>query len=108
MAFDGQTGQAAYAASKGGVAATTLPGACDLSVFGTWLNTVAPTLIDIPIYGDGEGAEEFNAYLGRSVLFPKRLGSSDEIASMVMERVTNSCLDAEAIRVGGGMRLPTK
>ena len=73
-AFDGQIGQAAYASSKGGIVGMTLPVARDLSAAGIRLTTVAPGLVDTPIYGEGEEAEEFKAKLGESVLFPKRLG----------------------------------
>ena len=73
-AFDGQIGQASYSASKGGVVGMTLPVARDLSASGIRLNTVAPGLIDTPIYGEGPDSEAFKANLGESVLFPKRLG----------------------------------
>ena len=107
-AFDGQIGQAAYSASKGGVVGMTLPVARDLSAAGIRVNTIAPGLIDTPIYGDGEQAEAFKAKLGESVLFPKRLGQPAELASMVVEAVTNSYLNAEVIRVDGGIRMPPK
>jgi NAD(P)-dependent dehydrogenase (short-subunit alcohol dehydrogenase family) len=107
-AFDGQIGQAAYSASKGGVVGMTLPVARDLAAVGIRVNTVAPGLIDTPIYGEGEDAEAFKAKLGESVLFPKRLGVPDELASMVVECVTNSYMNAETIRVDGGIRMPPK
>jgi NAD(P)-dependent dehydrogenase (short-subunit alcohol dehydrogenase family) len=107
-AFDGQIGQAAYSASKGGVVGMTLPVARDLAAVGIRLNTVAPGLIDTPIYGEGEASEAFKAKLGESVLFPKRLGIPDELASMVVECVTNSYMNAETIRVDGGIRMPPK
>jgi NAD(P)-dependent dehydrogenase (short-subunit alcohol dehydrogenase family) len=107
-AFDGQIGQAAYSSSKGGVVGMTLPVARDLSAVGIRLNTIAPGLIDTPIYGEGEGSEAFKAKLGESVLFPHRLGSPDELASMVVELVTNSYMNAEVVRVDGGIRLPPK
>ena len=107
-AFDGQIGQAAYSASKGGVVGMTLPIARDLSAAGIRLNTVAPGLIETPIYGEGEASEAFKAKLGESVLFPKRLGLPDELASMVVECLTNSYLNAETIRVDGGIRMPPK
>ncbi len=107
-AFDGQIGQAAYSASKGGVVGMTLPIARDLAAVGIRVNTVAPGLIDTPIYGEGEGAEAFKAKLGESVLFPHRLGVPDELASMVVECVTNSYMNAETIRVDGGIRMPPK
>lgn len=107
-AFDGQIGQAAYAASKGGIVGMTLPVARDLAAVGVRVNTVAPGLVDTPIYGEGERAEEFKAHLGRSVLFPKRLGTPDELASVVLEALTNRYLNAETIRVDGGIRMPPK
>ena len=107
-AFDGQIGQASYSASKGGVVGMTLPVARDLAAAGIRLNTVAPGLIDTPIYGEGEPAEEFKAKLGANVLFPKRLGAPEELASMVVETITNSYMNAEVIRVDGGIRMPPK
>jgi NAD(P)-dependent dehydrogenase (short-subunit alcohol dehydrogenase family) len=107
-AFDGQIGQASYSASKGGVVGMTLPVARDLAASGIRLNTIAPGLIDTPIYGAGEDAEAFKARLGESVLFPKRLGTPDELASMVIECLTNSYMNGETVRVDGGIRMPPK
>lgn len=107
-AFDGQIGQAAYSASKGGVVGMTLPIARDLSAVGIRVNTVAPGLIDTPIYGEGEAPEAFKAHLGQSVLFPKRLGSGEELAYMVVDLITNPYMNAETIRVDGGIRMPPK
>jgi len=107
-AFDGQIGQAAYASSKGGIVGMTLPVARDLSAVGIRLNTVAPGLIDTPIYGEGEKAEEFKAKLGESVLFPKRLGVPDELARMVVECLTNPYMNGETVRIDGGIRMPPK
>jgi NAD(P)-dependent dehydrogenase (short-subunit alcohol dehydrogenase family) len=107
-AFDGQIGQAAYSASKGGVVGMTLPIARDLAVVGVRVNTIAPGLIDTPIYGSGEGSEAFKANLSKDVLFPKRLGYPDELASMVVELITNSYMNAQTIRVDGGARLGPK
>ncbi|MCK5751568.1 MAG: SDR family NAD(P)-dependent oxidoreductase, partial [Mycobacterium sp.] len=87
-AFDGQIGQAAYSSSKGGVVGLTLPVARDLSAVGIRVNTVAPGLIDTPIYGEGPDSEAFKAKLGESVLYPKRLGKPEELASMVVELIT--------------------
>src|SRR5579875_347639 len=69
-AFDGQIGQAAYSASKGGVVGMTLPVARDLGVVGVRVNTIAPGLIDTPIYGEGPAAEEFKSHLSKDVVFP--------------------------------------
>jgi NAD(P)-dependent dehydrogenase (short-subunit alcohol dehydrogenase family) len=107
-AFDGQIGQAAYSSSKGGIVGMTLPVARDLSAVGIRVNTIAPGLIDTPIYGEGAGAEAFKAKLGASVLFPHRLGHPDELASMVIELVTNSYMNAQVVRVDGGIRMPPK
>ncbi|MEZ5130417.1 MAG: SDR family NAD(P)-dependent oxidoreductase [Mycobacterium sp.] len=107
-AFDGQIGQAAYSSSKGGVVGLTLPVARDLAAVGIRVNTVAPGLIDTPIYGQGEASEAFKAKLGQSVLFPHRLGKSEELASMVLELITNSYMNAEVVRVDGGIRMPPK
>ena len=107
-AYDGQIGQASYSASKGGVVGMTLPIARDLSAIGIRVNTVAPGLIDTPIYGQGEASENFKANLEKGVLFPHRLGAPEELASMVVECITNSYMNAESIRVDGGIRMPPK
>ena len=107
-AFDGQTGQNSYSASKGGVVGMTLPIARDLVPLGIRVNTIAPGLIDTPIYGEGEASDQFKAHLGQSVLFPRRLGHASELASMVIECITNDYMNAETIRVDGGVRLPPK
>jgi len=107
-AFDGQIGQASYSASKGGIVGMTLPVARDLAAVGVRVNTVAPGLIDTPIYGSGEASEAFKANLQKGVLFPQRLGRPEELASVVLECVTNSYLNAETIRVDGGIRMPPK
>jgi NAD(P)-dependent dehydrogenase (short-subunit alcohol dehydrogenase family) len=107
-AYDGQIGQAAYSSSKGGIVGMTLPVARDLAAIGVRINTVAPGLVDTPIYGEGEKAEEFKARLGESVLFPKRLGVPEELASMVLECLRNSYMNAAVVRVDGGIRMPPK
>jgi NAD(P)-dependent dehydrogenase (short-subunit alcohol dehydrogenase family) len=107
-AFDGQIGQNAYSASKGGVVGLTLPVARDLAAIGVRVNTVAPGLIDTPIYGQGEGSEAFKAQLQKGVLFPQKLGKPEQLASMVLECITNSYMNAETIRVDGGIRMPPK
>jgi NAD(P)-dependent dehydrogenase (short-subunit alcohol dehydrogenase family) len=107
-AFDGQIGQAAYSSSKGGVVGMTLPVARDLAAVGIRVNTVAPGLINTPIYGEGQGSEQFKEKLQTGVLFPNRLGYDTELASMVVECVTNSYMNAETIRVDGGIRMPPK
>ena len=86
----------------------TLPVARDLAALGIRVNTIAPGLIDTPIYGEGEASEAFKANLGRSVLFPHRLGTSEEFATLALELVKNSYMNAETIRVDGGIRMPPK
>ena len=107
-AFDGQIGQVSYSASKGGVVGMTLPVARDLAVVGVRVNCIAPGLIDTPIYGKGEGSEAFKAKLKRDVLFPDRLGTADEFATMAVELITNTYMNAEVIRVDGGVRMQPK
>jgi NAD(P)-dependent dehydrogenase (short-subunit alcohol dehydrogenase family) len=107
-AFDGQIGQASYSASKGGVVGMTLPVARDLSAAGIRVNCIAPGLIDTPIYGEGPASEEFKERLKRDVLFPKRLGTADEFAGMALELLGNSYMNAEVIRVDGGVRMQPK
>jgi NAD(P)-dependent dehydrogenase (short-subunit alcohol dehydrogenase family) len=107
-AYDGQIGQASYSASKGGVIGMTLPVARDLAAVGVRLNCVAPGLIDTPIYGEGPGAEEFKQKLRRDVLFPRRLGTADEFASMAIELLRNDYVNAEVVRVDAGVRMQPK
>jgi NAD(P)-dependent dehydrogenase (short-subunit alcohol dehydrogenase family) len=107
-AFDGQIGQAAYSASKGGVVGMTLPIARDLAVVGVRINTIAPGLIDTPIYGSGEASEDFKAKLKRDVVFPDRLGHPAEFASLATELITNSYMNGETIRIDGAARLQPK
>jgi NAD(P)-dependent dehydrogenase (short-subunit alcohol dehydrogenase family) len=107
-AFDGQIGQAAYSSSKGGIVGMTTPVARDLAGAGIRLNCIAPGLIDTPIYGEGEGAEEFKKKLSRDVVFPRRLGVAEEIASMTLELLTNTYMNGEVIRVDGAARLQPK
>jgi NAD(P)-dependent dehydrogenase (short-subunit alcohol dehydrogenase family) len=104
-AFDGQIGQAAYAASKGGIVGLTLAVARDLAEAGIRVNTVAPGLIDTPIYGAGEAAEAFKASLGGDLLFPKRFGTPAEFADLVLGCLTNTYLNGATIRLDGGARL---
>jgi len=107
-AEDGQIGQAAYSSSKGGLVGMTLPVARDLAAIGVRVNTILPGLIDTPIYGSGEGSEQFKERLAVAVLFPKRLGRADEFASMAIELLTNSYMNAECIRIDAGIRMQPK
>ncbi|MBV9313111.1 MAG: SDR family NAD(P)-dependent oxidoreductase [Pseudonocardia sp.] len=107
-AFDGQIGQTPYSASKGGVVGMTLPMARDLARYGIRVNTIAPGLIDTPIYGSGEKAEEFKARLAQSVVYPNRLGRAEDFASMALEVLTNDYMNGETVRLDGAIRMPPK
>jgi NAD(P)-dependent dehydrogenase (short-subunit alcohol dehydrogenase family) len=107
-AFEGQVGQVAYSASKGGIVGMTLPVARDLAVVGIRLNCIAPGLFDTPIYGTGPEAEGLKDHLRHDVLFPKRLGRTPEVASIVYSTITNDYMNAEVIRVDGGVRLQAR
>jgi 3-hydroxyacyl-CoA dehydrogenase/3-hydroxy-2-methylbutyryl-CoA dehydrogenase len=102
-AFDGQIGQAAYAASKGAVVAMTLPIARDLSSFAIRVNTIAPGLFLTPML---EGLpEKTRTELGQTVPFPSRLGRPDEYAQLVQSIIENPMLNGEVIRLDGALRM---
>ena len=105
-AFDGQIGQTAYSASKGGVVGMTLPMARDLSTVGIRVNTVAPGIIDTPLLGSLN--EDIRAALAANVPFPKRLGTPDDYASLVMSIIGNGYLNGETIRMDGSLRMAPK
>jgi NAD(P)-dependent dehydrogenase (short-subunit alcohol dehydrogenase family) len=105
-AFDGQIGQAAYAASKGGIVALALPAARELARFGIRVNTVAPGIFLTPLLAELPDAVQ--AGIAASIPFPPRLGDPAEFADVVLLCLTNSYLNAEVIRLDGGVRLPPK
>ena len=105
-AFEGQIGQAAYSASKGGVAAMALPLARELARYGIRVNTIAPGLFWTPILASLP--KEATDSLGRQVPFPPRLGQPDEYAQLVEAIVTNPMLNAEVIRLDGAIRMAPK
>ncbi|MES2113776.1 MAG: SDR family NAD(P)-dependent oxidoreductase [Pseudomonadota bacterium] len=105
-AYDGQVGQAAYAASKGGIASLTLPLARDLAQFGVRVMTVAPGLFLTPLLY--QLPEEVQQSLGASIPFPKRLGKASEFAALALHIVTNLSLNGEVIRLDGALRLPPR
>ncbi len=107
-AEDGQIGQVAYSSSKGGIVGLTLPLARDIAPIGVRANCILPGLIDTPIYGSGPQSDEFKARLGAGVLFPKRLGHASEFASLAVELLTNSYVNAESIRIDAGIRMQPK
>jgi 3-hydroxyacyl-CoA dehydrogenase/3-hydroxy-2-methylbutyryl-CoA dehydrogenase len=105
-AFDGQIGQAAYSASKGGIVAMTLPAARDLSSKGIRVMTIAPGVFDTRLL---EGLPEAaRLSLGAEVPFPKRLGHPSEYAQLVGQIVTNPMLNGETIRLDGALRMTPK
>jgi NAD(P)-dependent dehydrogenase (short-subunit alcohol dehydrogenase family) len=105
-AFDGQIGQLAYAASKAGVAGMTLPAARDLAPVGIRVVTIAPGVFDTPMLGTLP--EERRAALATDVVFPKRLGDPFEYGGLVAAIVETGYLNAETIRLDGGIRMPPK
>lgn len=105
-AFDGQMGQAAYAASKGGVVGMTLPIARDLSRNGIRVMTIAPGIMETPMLLGM--APEVQEALGKMVPFPSRLGRPDEYALLVRHIVENGYLNGEVIRMDGAIRLQPK
>ncbi|MGK5554130.1 SDR family oxidoreductase [Actinomadura kijaniata] len=107
-ALEGQTGQVAYSASKGGIVGMTLPAARDLAAIGVRVNTICPGIIDTPIYGEGEAAEAFKAKLAAPVPFPKRMGRPAEFAHLVRSLVENDYMNGEVIRFDGGIRFQPK
>ncbi|MBX7159216.1 MAG: SDR family NAD(P)-dependent oxidoreductase [Acidimicrobiia bacterium] len=105
-AFDGQTGQLAYSASKGGIVGMTLPAARDLAPVGIRVITIAPGLMDTPLLG--LLGDEGKAKLAADVIFPKRLGAADDYAALVQHIAENPYLNGETIRLDGAIRLPPK
>ena len=102
-AYEGQIGQAAYASSKGGVAALTLPAARELAQFGIRVMAVAPGIFGTPMLRALPQAAQDS--LGASVPFPKRLGEPREFAELVLFVVRSSYLNGEVIRLDGALRM---
>jgi len=102
-AFDGQIGQAAYAASKGGVVSLTLPIARELARFGIRVVTIAPGIFETPMMAGFP--DDIRESLGKSVPFPSRLGHPDEYAALVKHICENTMLNGEVIRLDGALRM---
>jgi NAD(P)-dependent dehydrogenase (short-subunit alcohol dehydrogenase family) len=102
-AFDGQIGQVAYSASKGGVAGLTLPSARDLASHGIRVVTIAPGIIDTPMLATV--SDEFRAGLAAGVPFPKRLGRPDEYSQLAIDIIEHDYLNGEVIRLDGSLRM---
>ncbi len=105
-AFDGQIGQAAYSASKGGIVAMTLPIARELARFGIRVMTIAPGLFETPLLAGLP--EESRLSLGQQVPFPPRLGQPHEYAALVKHIIENQKLNGEVIRLDGAIRMAAK
>jgi NAD(P)-dependent dehydrogenase (short-subunit alcohol dehydrogenase family) len=105
-AFEGQIGQIAYSASKGGIAAMTVPAARDLAAVGIRVNAIAPGLMDTPLLAQLPPAVRND--LGATVPFPKRLGDPAEYAALVASIVENPYLNGATIRLDGALRMPPK
>jgi NAD(P)-dependent dehydrogenase (short-subunit alcohol dehydrogenase family) len=105
-AFEGQIGQAAYSASKGGVVGLTLPVARDLAELGIRVCTIAPGLFDTPLLAGLP--EPVRASLGQQVPFPPRLGRPVEYAALAAHIVSNAMLNGETIRLDGAIRMPPR
>jgi NAD(P)-dependent dehydrogenase (short-subunit alcohol dehydrogenase family) len=102
-AYEGQIGQAAYSASKGGVVAMTLPAARELAQFAIRVNTIAPGLIATPMLLNMP--QEVQDNLAASVTFPKRLGRPEEFAALVGQVIENGMINGEVIRLDGALRM---
>lgn len=105
-AFDGQIGQIAYSASKGGVVGMTLPAARDLAQYGIRVNTIAPGLFDTPLLA--ALPEEARLKLGAGVPYPPRLGRPAEYGQLVCQIAENRMLNGETIRLDGALRMPPR
>ena len=105
-AYDGQIGQEAYAASKGGIVSLTLPLARDLAQFGVRVCTIAPGLFLTPLLY--QLPQEVQQSLAASIPFPKRLGKPEEFAALAAHIVANASLNGEVIRLDGALRLPPR
>jgi NAD(P)-dependent dehydrogenase (short-subunit alcohol dehydrogenase family) len=105
-AFDGQIGQAAYSASKGGIVGMTLPLARDLARHGIRVMTIAPGIFDTPLLG--QLPDTVRESLGQSVPFPQRLGQPDDYAALARHIIENAMLNGEVIRLDGALRMPPK
>jgi NAD(P)-dependent dehydrogenase (short-subunit alcohol dehydrogenase family) len=105
-AWDGQIGQAAYSASKGGVASLTLPAARDLAGRGIRVNTIAPGLFDTPLLA--ALPQDKRDALGAGVPFPARLGAPEEFAALACHIAENRMLNGETIRLDGALRMPPR
>ena len=105
-AYEGQIGQAAYAASKGGIVSLMLPAAREFAQFGIRVNAIAPGLFSTPLL---EGlSDEVKQSLSAAIPFPKRLGTAEEYAKLVLHIAENNYINGETIRIDGALRMQAK
>ncbi len=105
-AYEGQIGQAAYSASKGGIVSLTMPAAREFAQFGIRVNAIAPGLFLTPLL---EGlSDEAKQSLAAAIPFPKRLGAAEEYAKLVLHIIENSYINGEVIRLDGALRMQPK
>lgn len=102
-AYEGQIGQAAYAASKGGIVALTLPAARDLAQFGIRVNTIAPGIVETPMLATV--SEEFRERLAEGVPFPQRLARPEEFAQLALDLIEHDYVNGETVRMDGALRM---
>ncbi len=105
-AFDGQIGQAGYAASKSGIVGMTLPIARELAAYGIRNMTIAPGIFDTPMMASF--SDEVRASIGQTIPFPSRMGRPDEFAALVIHLIENTMLNGETIRLDGALRMAPK
>ena len=105
-AYEGQVGQAAYAASKGGIVSLTMPAAREFAQFGIRVNAIAPGLFETPLL---QGlSDEVRQSLSAAISFPKRLGAAEEYAKLVFHVIENNYINGEVIRIDGALRMQAK
>lgn len=105
-AFEGQVGQVAYAASKGGIVSMTLPAARDLARYGIRVNSVAPGVVDTPMMANMP--EKIQEHLKDAIVFPQRYARPEDISGLVSHILQNPMINGEVIRIDGAMRMPAK
>jgi NAD(P)-dependent dehydrogenase (short-subunit alcohol dehydrogenase family) len=105
-AFEGQIGQTAYSSSKGGIVALTLPAARELAAFAIRVNTIAPGLVDTPMFA--QLTDEARQSLAASVPYPKRLARPEEYAQLALQIIANTMINGTVIRLDGALRMQAK
>ena len=107
-AHEGRAGEVAYAASKAALVGMTLPLARDLAAIGIRVCTVSPGFTNTPIFGAGQIAEQYKDRLAEEVVFPRRFATPDEVASLILECLTNTYMNGSVVRIDGATRMPAR